>query len=132
MNLSARTDAAVRISPLVPPSSFPASPLHLSPQLLLLLSALLSPSQSGNQCDSLPLLRPRTHSPELRQVRKEIYTLEPEASLSIGKPSEGHQSAYYPSNPAPSDAEIDEVQAICDKAGVSTLNTRSVSSHISV
>lgn len=58
------------------------------------------------------------------QVKTEIYSLEPEASLSIGKPSEGHLSAYYPSNPAPSDAEIDEVQAICDKAGVSTLNTR--------
>ena len=63
------------------------------------------------------------------QVKTEIYSLEPEASLSIGKPSEGHLSAYYPSNPAPSDAEIDEVQAICDKAGVSTLNTRCASSH---
>ncbi|KAM0749538.1 aflatoxin-detoxifizyme [Meredithblackwellia eburnea MCA 4105] len=57
-------------------------------------------------------------------IKDEIYALEPEGLLSIGKPSEGHLSAYYPSNPAPTDAEIDEVQALCDKAGVSTLNTR--------
>ncbi|KAL8283979.1 hypothetical protein RQP46_005092 [Phenoliferia psychrophenolica] len=62
--------------------------------------------------------------PLWESVKEEIYSLSPEASLSIGKPSEGHLSAYYPSNPAPSDAEVDEVQAICDKAGVSTLNTR--------
>ncbi|KAK4705199.1 dipeptidyl-peptidase III, partial [Phenoliferia sp. Uapishka_3] len=57
-------------------------------------------------------------------IKEEIYSLEPEASLSIGKPGEGHLSAYYPSNPAPTEAEIDEVQAMCDKVGVSTLNTR--------
>lgn len=58
------------------------------------------------------------------QVKEEIYALTPESKLTIGKPSEGHLSSYYPSDPAPSDAEVDEVQALCDAAGVSTLNTR--------
>ncbi|GAA5986805.1 hypothetical protein JCM11641_004797 [Rhodosporidiobolus odoratus] len=58
------------------------------------------------------------------QLRHEIYTLSPEASLSIGKPSQGHISSYYPSSPAPSDEQVNEVQALADAAGVSTLNTR--------
>ena len=58
------------------------------------------------------------------QIKTEIYALSPESKLTIGKISEGHTSAYYPSDPAPSDAEVDEVQALADAAGVSTLNTR--------
>ncbi|KAL7340779.1 aflatoxin-detoxifizyme [Rhodotorula toruloides] len=62
--------------------------------------------------------------PLWQELKEEIYSLSPEASLSIGKPSAGHVSAYYPSSPAPSDAQVDEVQALCDAAGISTANTR--------
>ncbi|BGP40068.1 hypothetical protein JCM10449v2_004026 [Rhodotorula kratochvilovae] len=62
--------------------------------------------------------------PLWEELATEIYALTPEASLSIGKPTAGHTSAYYPSSPPPSDAQVDEVQALCDAAGVSTLNTR--------
>ncbi|GAA5840820.1 hypothetical protein JCM11251_001705 [Rhodosporidiobolus azoricus] len=62
--------------------------------------------------------------PLWEELKTEIYALSPEASLSIGKPSGGHTSAYYPSTPAPSDEQVDEVQSLADKAGVSTLNTR--------
>jgi dipeptidyl-peptidase-3 len=62
--------------------------------------------------------------PLWNELKEEIYALEPEAALSIGKPSAGHVSAYYPSSPAPSDEQVDEVQALCDAAGISTLNTR--------
>lgn len=62
--------------------------------------------------------------PLWQELKGEIYSLSPEASLSIGKPSAGHISAYYPSSPAPSDAQVDEVQALCDAAGISTANTR--------
>ncbi|GAA5989450.1 hypothetical protein JCM10908_000478 [Rhodotorula pacifica] len=68
--------------------------------------------------------RAETALPLWSELVEEIYALEPEASLSIGKPSAGHVSAYYPSTPAPSDEQVDEVQALCDAAGISTLNTR--------
>ncbi|KAK4047987.1 hypothetical protein OIV83_005021 [Microbotryomycetes sp. JL201] len=68
--------------------------------------------------------RSATALPLWRAVKDELYSLEPESKMFIGKPSEGHVSAYYPSDPAPSDAEVDEVQRLCDEAGVSTLNTR--------
>ncbi|KPV75592.1 uncharacterized protein RHOBADRAFT_26952 [Rhodotorula graminis WP1] len=62
--------------------------------------------------------------PLWNELSGEIYALKPEASLSIGKPTDGHTSAYYPSSPPPSDEQVDEVQALCDAAGISTLNTR--------
>ncbi|GAA6027147.1 hypothetical protein JCM8097_002430 [Rhodosporidiobolus ruineniae] len=62
--------------------------------------------------------------PLWEQLKDELYALEPEASLSIGKPSAGHISSYYPSSPAPTDEQVNEVQALADAAGVSTLNTR--------
>ncbi|GAA6015297.1 hypothetical protein JCM10207_008940 [Rhodosporidiobolus poonsookiae] len=65
-----------------------------------------------------------TAVPLWEDLKEEIYALSPEASLSIGKPSAGHISAYYPSTPAPSDAQVEEVQALADAAGISTLNTR--------
>lgn len=68
--------------------------------------------------------RSSTALPLWEQLKTEIYSLSPEASLSIGKPSQGHRSAYYPSSPAPSDEQVNEVQALADAAGVSTLNTR--------
>lgn len=58
------------------------------------------------------------------QVKEEMYSLTPESKLTIGKRSEGHVSAYYPSELAPSDIEVDEVQALADANGISTLNTR--------
>ncbi|GAA5915580.1 hypothetical protein JCM6882_006378 [Rhodosporidiobolus microsporus] len=62
--------------------------------------------------------------PLWEELKSEVYSLSPEASLSIGKPSGGHVSAYYPSTPAPSDEQVNEVQSLADQAGVSTLNTR--------
>lgn len=62
--------------------------------------------------------------PLWNELKEEIYSLEPEAKLTIGKPSDGHLSSYYPSEIVLSDAEVDEVQALADQAGVSTLNTR--------
>lgn len=44
--------------------------------------------------------------------------------MTIGKRCDGHLSNYYPSELAPSDDEVSETQALCDAAGVSTLNTR--------
>merc|ERR1711939_1225031 len=58
------------------------------------------------------------------KVKDEIYALEPEPLLTIGKRCDGHLSNYYPSELAPSDDEVSETQALCDAAGVSTLNTR--------
>lgn len=55
-------------------------------------------------------------------TKEAIYAASDEKQLLIGKPSEGHISAYYFGNPT--DAEVDEVQALCDGAGISTLNTR--------
>ncbi|BGP16175.1 hypothetical protein JCM10213_001391 [Rhodosporidiobolus nylandii] len=68
--------------------------------------------------------RSSTALPLWEELKDEIFSLSPEASLSIGKPSAGHVSAYYPSSPAPSDEQVNEVQALADAAGVSTLNTR--------
>jgi len=58
------------------------------------------------------------------KVEEVIYDYKHDKSLLIGKPTEGHTSNYYPSNPPPSEDEVNEVQALCDAAGVSTLNTR--------
>ncbi|GAA5906487.1 hypothetical protein JCM5296_003782 [Sporobolomyces johnsonii] len=62
--------------------------------------------------------------PLFNELKSEIYALSPEPALTIGNPNAGHLSSYYPSSPPPSDAQVNEVQAICDAAGVSTLNTR--------
>ncbi|KDE05261.1 hypothetical protein MVLG_04396 [Microbotryum lychnidis-dioicae p1A1 Lamole] len=58
------------------------------------------------------------------KTKQEIYALSPVSQLVIGKPSAGHLSNYYPSDPAPSDEHVDEVQNLCDQNGISTLNTR--------
>ncbi|SCV74412.1 BQ2448_6844 [Microbotryum intermedium] len=58
------------------------------------------------------------------KTKEEIYALSPVSQLVIGKPSAGHLSNYYPSDPAPSDEQVDEVQNLCDQKGISTLNTR--------
>ncbi|GJN89397.1 hypothetical protein Rhopal_002377-T1 [Rhodotorula paludigena] len=58
------------------------------------------------------------------ELSHEIYALSPESALSIGKPTAGHTSSYYPSATPPTDEQVDEVQALCDAAGISTLNTR--------
>lgn len=59
-------------------------------------------------------------------IGERMWSVEPEAKNAIGKPCEGHLSAYYPDagHGFPSDKEVDEVQAVCDANGVSTLNTR--------
>ncbi|KAA1076581.1 hypothetical protein PGT21_012279 [Puccinia graminis f. sp. tritici] len=61
-----------------------------------------------------------------QSVKHEIYSLEPEGILDIGKPSAGHLSNYYPDSPDISDQEINQVQALCDAHQLSTLNTRLV------
>ncbi|GAA5867247.1 hypothetical protein JCM8547_003134 [Rhodosporidiobolus lusitaniae] len=62
--------------------------------------------------------------PLWEELKNEIYSLTPEAANSIGFPDKGHISSYYPSHPAPTEEQINEVQALADAAGVSTLNTR--------
>lgn len=79
---------------------------------------------SGTRCACLLFSFASSANRDAPQIKEEIYSLEPDSKLTIGKPSEGHMSAYYPSDPAPSDAEVDEVQALADAAGVSVLNTR--------
>lgn len=61
--------------------------------------------------------------PLWRALKEEIYSVENEGLLSIGKPIEGGLSGYYWGEKV-GDGEVDEVQRLCDEAGVSTLNTR--------
>ncbi|MBW0514372.1 hypothetical protein O181_054087 [Austropuccinia psidii MF-1] len=58
------------------------------------------------------------------KLRQEIYSLEPQGLLDIGKPSAGHLSNYYPNSQDITDEEIEAVQAVCDASELSTLNTR--------
>ncbi|GAA6061288.1 hypothetical protein JCM10212_004694 [Sporobolomyces blumeae] len=58
------------------------------------------------------------------RLSDEIYSLTPPSSLSIGFPADGHTSAYYPSEEKPTKREIELVQDVCTKHGLSTLNTR--------
>lgn len=56
------------------------------------------------------------------KVKSDLYSSTPH---TIGKPAtQGNQSAYYPSTLVVADHEVERVQALCDEAGVSTLNTR--------
>jgi dipeptidyl-peptidase-3 len=52
--------------------------------------------------------------------------LSPPESLSIGFPADGHVSSYYPGQLKPTKSEIEAVQELCTKNGISTLNTRLV------
>lgn len=58
-------------------------------------------------------------------VQHDIFSTSPEAGNTIGKRVDGHISNYYLGEVASTD-EIDLIQSLCDAAGVSTLNTRSV------
>ena len=57
-------------------------------------------------------------------MREHIYAAEPEASLFIGKPTEGHISNYYPSKLIINDEEVAAVQAASEKLSIDILNTR--------
>jgi dipeptidyl-peptidase III len=56
-------------------------------------------------------------------LKEHIYALAPEASLFIGKRSEGHVSNYYMGQII-SDNEVAAVQAAAEKLGIDVLNTR--------
>lgn len=61
------------------------------------------------------------------QVSESIYSSTPAEALQIGKPADGHVSAYYTwdaSTSPPSDAQVKAVQALCDATGVVTTNTK--------
>jgi dipeptidyl-peptidase III len=60
------------------------------------------------------------------QLKDHIYSLKPEASLSIGKRSLGHVSNYYLGEII-SDSDVEAIQAAAEKLGVDVLNTRFVS-----
>ncbi|KAH8833631.1 aflatoxin-detoxifizyme, partial [Flagelloscypha sp. PMI_526] len=57
------------------------------------------------------------------KLKGDIYADKPEASLSIGKPSQGHTSNYYLGEPM-SDAEISAVQSAAESISLDVLNTR--------
>ncbi|KAJ7452417.1 dipeptidyl peptidase III [Mycena galericulata] len=56
-------------------------------------------------------------------LKKHIYTVTPEAALSIGKPNEGHISNYYLGEII-LDNEVADIQAAAEKLGIDILNTR--------
>ncbi|GLB34963.1 putative aflatoxin-detoxifizyme [Lyophyllum shimeji] len=58
-------------------------------------------------------------------LKDHIYASTPEASLFIGKRSQGHVSNYYLGQPI-TDEEVASVQAAAEKLGVDVLNTRVV------
>ncbi|KAG8924473.1 hypothetical protein FRC02_010405 [Tulasnella sp. 418] len=57
------------------------------------------------------------------QLSEDIYTLEPEASLLIGKPSAGHVSNYYLGETI-TDEEVELVQKAAERLGLAVENTR--------
>ncbi|TFK97989.1 aflatoxin-detoxifizyme [Pterulicium gracile] len=57
------------------------------------------------------------------QLKSHIYSLEPEAALTIGKPSKGHTSNYYMGETI-TDSEVAVVQQAAEKLGIDVLNTR--------
>lgn len=60
------------------------------------------------------------------KLKDHIYSLEPAESLQIGKPEQGHPSAYYTwdlSTSPPTDAQVKSMQALCDANHVITTNT---------
>jgi dipeptidyl-peptidase-3 len=59
------------------------------------------------------------------QLREHIYSVAPDASLSIGKRSLGHISNYY-TGEIISDEEVAAVQEAAEKHDVNVLNTRYV------
>jgi dipeptidyl-peptidase-3 len=61
--------------------------------------------------------------PLWEELKETIYSVTPEAQLSIGKPVDGHISAYY-LGLAPTDAEVAAVQTAAEKLGLDLFNTR--------
>ncbi|KAF7304876.1 Dipeptidyl peptidase 3 [Mycena kentingensis (nom. inval.)] len=57
------------------------------------------------------------------KLKDHIYAVTPEASLSIGKPSQGHVSNYYLGKTI-TDEEVASVQVAAENMGVDILNTR--------
>ncbi|KAL7412532.1 aflatoxin-detoxifizyme [Mrakia frigida] len=61
-------------------------------------------------------------------ILSSVYSLDPASSLSIGKPSLGHTSGYFPlpssSSPAFQDSDAELVQKALEKLKVDVLNTR--------
>ena len=59
------------------------------------------------------------------QLKEHIYSVAPEASLSIGKRSLGHISNYYPGEVI-TDEEVAAIQNAAEKYDVNVINTRYV------
>ena len=56
------------------------------------------------------------------KISEKIYSTTPASSLLLGFPLEGHVSGYYSDNI--SKADVEKVQGILEKNGISALNTR--------
>ncbi|KIY50904.1 hypothetical protein FISHEDRAFT_71212 [Fistulina hepatica ATCC 64428] len=74
--------------------------------------AVIKVSANANKAESL-----------WKELKDHIYTLSPEASLSIGKRSQGHVSNYYLGVPI-TDDEVAAVQDAAEGLGIDVLNTR--------
>ncbi|KLO16192.1 aflatoxin-detoxifizyme [Schizopora paradoxa] len=57
------------------------------------------------------------------ELQDHIYSLQPEASLTIGKRCEGHVNNYYMGEVV-DDAEVADIQVAAEKLGIDVLNTR--------
>ncbi|KAG8954151.1 hypothetical protein FRC04_000371 [Tulasnella sp. 424] len=58
-----------------------------------------------------------------KDLSEKIYSLEPEASLLIGKPSDGHVSNYYLGEKI-KDEEVEAIQKAAEKLNIAVENTR--------
>jgi len=62
--------------------------------------------------------------PLWEKLKTHIYSIDPEASLLIGKRCSGHVSNYYPGPEVITDDEANKVQAFAEKIGLDVENTR--------
>ncbi|KAG8738796.1 hypothetical protein FRC12_016560 [Ceratobasidium sp. 428] len=62
--------------------------------------------------------------PRWEKLKTHIYSTEPEASLLIGKRSDGHISNYYPGPEVITDEEATKIQTFVEKIGLDIENTR--------
>ena len=83
-------------------------------------------SVSGNRYVSVAVgTRPSIERNGLHQLKEHIYSVEPEASLLIGKRSLGNISNYY-TGEVINDEEVAAIQAAAEKHDVNVMNTRYV------
>ncbi|KAJ1308969.1 hypothetical protein OPQ81_004652 [Rhizoctonia solani] len=62
--------------------------------------------------------------PQWEKLKEHIYSVEPEASLLIGKRCDGHVSNYYPGTKVISNEEAEKIQKFVEKINLDIENTR--------